>query len=66
MNLFDAGDQQRRDRLRHLGWQWLVTVVAGGSCWRRPDGVILDEPEAFRQLERIEQQHEGKRGEYDL
>lgn len=42
-----------RERLRARGWRqvqrWKLWV------WKRPDGAELDEAEAFRQLERLDQ-----------
>lgn len=50
-DLFAAADESRRARLRAAGWYPILRY--GVSPWRRPDGVILTENEAFKQLESL-------------
>jgi hypothetical protein len=55
-DLFSPIDEDRRRRLRALGWHEAAGVFHGALMWRSPSGVVLTEEEAFRRLEREEQQ----------
>ena len=50
-DLFDFADDERRADLRRAGWYECVGFSGGRLHWRSPDGRILTEPEAFRELE---------------
>lgn len=53
-SLFDSIDEQKRDRLRELGWKRIV--YHGGVIWKSPEGGHFLEAEAFRQLEAMERE----------
>lgn len=53
-DLFGSLDDGRRQRLRDRGWHEAAGKLHGLPCWRRPDGAIVDETEAFAQLARLE------------
>ncbi len=63
-NLFDAPDEQRRQRLHSLGWASLGASTAthgtqGAAWWREPGGRIMNETEAFAALEQLESKPKG-------
>lgn len=55
-DLFADADDAHRERLRQLGWTEAGTSTAthgnhGTRYWKRPDGPIFTEEEAFKQTE---------------
>jgi len=53
-DLFDSLDETKRQRLRARGWKMHVTSY-GRHLWQSPNSeALFDEPEAFRQLARLE------------
>jgi hypothetical protein len=57
-DLAHYADEPKRQHLRALGWHEAAGLARGVPMWRRPDGVIVTEEEAFRQLEAMEDFHE--------
>ena len=53
--LYYAASEPQRQRLRELGWHEVGGLARGRPLWRRPDGAVLDEEEAFRQLAPVAQ-----------
>jgi len=54
--LFDPLDEEKRRQLRARGWHEAGGRINGRWCWRMPDmgGAIVDELEAFKHLERLQ------------
>lgn len=62
-SIFDDLNEQRRERLRSLGWRPAGGVTRGRLVWRDPEtGAVLDEPEAFKRLEGMDREAAGKGG----
>ena len=55
-DLFEAAREERRQRLRDLGWHEVGGLTHGAYHWRRPDGAVVTEDEAFRQLDRLDKE----------
>ena len=55
INLAEYWDEDKRERLRKLGW--VLCPLPGGNIWRPPGSqTTYVEAEAFRQLERLERE----------
>lgn len=52
-SIFDAAVERQRYSLRARGWREECGLIRYHPVWRRPDGALVDEPEAFKQLERL-------------
>ncbi|MDE2100916.1 MAG: hypothetical protein KGL39_26960 [Patescibacteria group bacterium] len=59
-DLFSPIVEARRQALRDRGWHEAVGISQGSFYWRRLDGAIIEEEEAFRQLEALEALEAGK------
>ena len=54
-DLFTFLDEQKRHRLRSLGWYMVGGLLHGRPLWKTPDGrETLSEEEAFARLARID------------
>lgn len=56
-SLFDEIDERRRDSLMKLGWAYVP--LHGTVYWRKPDGTLVTEPDAFFELELSEWEEGG-------
>lgn len=59
-DLFDSIDEPLLQRLRARGWNETAGVIKGRLLWKRPDGAVFDEEEAFAQLAALERKEAGE------
>lgn len=58
-DLFEPQRQKLREAMIKRGWaQMGATSMRGQIFWRRPDTALVEEDEAFRQMERILKEEE--------
>ncbi len=56
-DLFEPNRQAMREKLIARGWAQIGgKSMRGEIFWRRPDTALVEESEAFKQLERIERE----------